>query len=169
MQTVNFQGARRHAVAPQRCGNRQMNALTPEPPSTVVAFPRRAETSPPRAATGARVVSLLRTAARDAQIAAPSDLDRLCAAGPIGGAERWALALVRTAARGSRTLVFHPDGAPMISASECWLASLVAASAVEDDGSVAFLAGRFLAPEDRRLAICFARRLAEALETRAAA
>jgi hypothetical protein len=169
MQTVNFRSARRAAVASQHCGNRQMNAPPLEPRSTVVAFPRRVETSPPRPTTGTQVVSLLRTAARDAQIAAPTDLDRLCAAGPVGGAEQWALALVRTAARGSRTLVFHPDGAPMISATECWLASLVTASAVGDDDSVAFLAGRFLAPADRRLAICFARRLADALETRAAA
>ena len=153
-----------------------MHAQPARPCATVIAFPARAEAGrqpKPLSAgditTSSRVVRLLRIAARDAQIAAPVDLDQLCAAGPSGTPALWALALVRTAARGARALVFHPDGARMISATECWLASLVTATAAGDGDSAAFLAGRFLAARDRRLALCFARRLVETLEARAAA
>jgi len=145
--------------------------------ATVIAFPtgRGASATTPRqtpvwdGAAAARIVALLRGAARDAQLRPPSDLDRLCAAGPSGDPSLWALALVRTAARGDRALVFHPDSAPMISATECWLTTLVLAASDDDGDSAHFLAGRFLAARDRRLAICFARRIAQALAGRAAA
>ncbi len=139
--------------------------------AAVIAFPRqgRVAGAPGPDRPAAPLVATLRVAARDLQVTAPLDLDRLAATGcGAAPAALWARALIETAGRGAR-LVFHRQAEPMVSATECWLASLVAAVAKEDAASAAFLTHRFLAKNDRRLAVCFAGRLAEALEARRAA
>jgi hypothetical protein len=105
----------------------------------------------------------LRRAAREAQIRPPLDLERLCAdAGGEDSAALWALALLRTVERGGVELVFRRNCAPRPSPAEAWLAALTRAAGAEDGDSVAFLTRRYVAQPDRRLAICFARRLARA-------
>lgn len=137
----------------------------------VLAFPRAAPASaaPRRDAPEAAMVAALRRAARDLQVSPPLDLDRLAAQGGAADApDLWARALIETAARGAR-LTFHRQAEPMVSATECWLASLIVAAGAGDEPSAAFLTRRFIARADRRLALCFAQRLAQALAARRAA
>lgn len=136
--------------------------------ATVSPFPG-ASATPAAFGPEPTVVAAMRRAARDHQVCAPLPLERLAASRATEARpDVWARALIGVTARGA-DLVFHRSDQAAVSASECWLASLVAAVRARDVDSAAFLSRRFVAKNDRRLALCFAQRLASALERRDAA
>jgi len=136
--------------------------MSTQPAAAPQATPPRLDGSPP-------LLGALRVAARDAQLRGPVDLDALAAAGGAEDARLWALALIAAAARGERPLEFRRRPHERPSPCECWLTALVRAAGAGDEASVAFLTRRFLPQTQRRLAVCFAQRLADSLRDRPAA
>lgn len=113
---------------------------------------------------GPATLGRLRKCARRTHLAPRLDLETLCArrGDAAEDGEFWGVALIQAAAR-DRPLIFHGRQDARASGSECWLAALLDAVRGGDADSARFICERHLDLRVRRLALCFAQRMVEAM------
>ena len=133
-------------------------------PARIAPFPGAAATPRLRDLDPAerRLLEELRLYVRQAQLAGPIDLNRVCALIDPGGAADYGRALIRALdATAGRRLVFHPRGATETGFDELWLVRLIRALEEGDAPSARFLIGGRVPKPGRRLVAWLAAGLAE--------